>query len=113
MALVIPQNGSHLLAHPDFLESISALGIEDLFTNGNKLQPRSHTNEVPGHLKKMDAAQNPVLVIAYPKGAERQTWSKNLAMRNGFAWLVTGRQLKTLGESGNAKLQTRTRRVNE
>jgi cysteinyl-tRNA synthetase len=99
-ALVIPQNGSQLLAHSDFLEAISAIGIEDLFTNGNKLQPRAHTNEVLGHLKKMTAARKPVLLIEYPKSAKRQALSKKLASENGCVWLITDRHLKTLGESG-------------
>ena len=99
-ALVIPQNGSQLVAHADFLEVISAIGIEDLFTNGNKVQSKSHTNEVLGHLKKLAAAKKPVLLIEYPKTAERQALSKKLAKENGLVWLVTDRQLKTFGESG-------------
>lgn len=99
-ALVIPQNGSQLLAHADFLAVTSAIGIEDLFTNGNKLQPPSHTNEVLGHLKKMADAKKPVLLIEYPKTAERRAWSQRRAAENRFVWLVTDRQLKTLGESG-------------
>ena len=99
-ALVIPQNGSQLVAHADFLRAISAIGIEDLFTDGNKLQPKSHTNDVLGHLKIMGAAQKPVLLIEYPKNAERQALSKKLAKENGLVWLITDRQLKTLGESG-------------
>ena len=99
-ALVIPQNGSQLFAHEDFLEAISGIGIEDLFTNGNKLQPKSHTGEVLGHLRRMAKAGKPVLLIEYPKSAERQEASKRLARENGLVWLITDRQLKTLGESG-------------
>jgi uncharacterized protein (TIGR01370 family) len=99
-ATVIPQNGSQLLAHADFLSVISAIGIEDLFTNGNKLQPASHTREVLSHLKKMVEAQKPVLLIEYSKSAERQALSRKLAMENGMIWLITDRQLMTLGESG-------------
>ena len=99
-ALVIPQNGSPLLAHADFLQTISGIGIEDLFTNGNKLQPKLHTSEVLGHLKQMTGAKKPVLLIEYPKTAERQTLVKKLANENGCVWLLTDRQLKTLGESG-------------
>ena len=99
-ALVIPQNGSQLAVHKDFVEVISAQGIEDLFTNGKKLQPASHTDEVLGHLKLLASAKKPVLLIEYPKTPERQALSKNLAMKNGLVWLVTDRQLKTLGESG-------------
>lgn len=99
-ALVIPQNGSQLAAHKDFVEVISAQGIEDLFTNGKKLQPASHTDEILGHLKTLASAKKPVLLIEYPKTPERQALSKKLAKENGLVWLVTDRQLKTLGESG-------------
>jgi len=99
-ALVIPQNGSQLVADNDFVEVISAQGIEDLFTNGNKLQPTSHTEEILGHLKTLASAKKPVLLIEYPKTPERQALSKKLAKENGLVWLVTDRQLKTLGESG-------------
>ena len=99
-ALVIPQNGSQLLAHKDFVEVISAQGIEDLFTNGKKLQPASHTDEILGHLKILASAKKPLLLIEYPKKPERQALSKKLAEENGLVWLVTDRQLKTLGESG-------------
>ena len=99
-ALVIPQNGSQLAAHKDFVEVISAQGIEDLFTNGKKLQPASHTDEILGHLKTLASAKKPVLVIEYPKTPEGQALSKKLAQKNGLVWLVTDRQLKTLGESG-------------
>ena len=99
-ALVIPQNGSQLAAHKDFVEVISAQGIEDLFTNGKKLQPASHTDEILGHLKTLASAKKPVLLIEYPKTPERQALSKKLAKENGLVWLVTDRQLKSLGESG-------------
>jgi len=99
-ALVIPQNGSQLVAHKDFVEVISAQGIEDLFTNGKKLQPASHTDEILGHLKTLASAKKPGLLIEYPKTPERQALSKELAKKNGLVWLVTDRQLKTLGESG-------------
>ena len=99
-ALVIPQNGSQLVADKDFVDVISAQGIEDLFTNGKKLQPASHTDEILGHLKTLALAKKPVLLIEYPRTPERQALSKNLAMKNGLVWLVTDRQLQTLGESG-------------
>jgi cysteinyl-tRNA synthetase len=99
-ALVIPQNGSQLVVHKDFIEVINAQGIEDLFTNGNKLQPASHTDEILGHLKTLALANKPVLLIEYPKTPERQELSKKLAKENDLVWLVTDRQLKTLGQSG-------------
>ena len=99
-ALVIPQNGSQLAAHKDFVEVISAQGIEDLFTNGKKLQPASHTDEILSHLKTLALAKKPVLLIEYPKTPEWHALSKKLAEEKGLVWLVTDRQLKTLGESG-------------
>ena len=99
-ALVIPQNGSQLVAHKDFVKVISAQGIEDLFTNGKKLQPASHTDEILGHLKTLALAKKPVLLIEYPKTHQGQALSKKLAKENGLVWLVTDRPLKTLGQSG-------------
>ena len=99
-ALVVPQNGSQLVADKDFVEVISAQGIDDLFTDGNKLQPASHTDEILSHLKTLALAKKPVLLIEYPSTPERQAVSKKLAEENGLVWLVTDRQLKTLGESG-------------
>ena len=99
-ALVIPQNGSQLAVQKDFVEVISAQGIEDLFTNGNKLQPTSHTDEILSHLKSLASAKKPVLLIEYPKTPEGQALSKKSAEKNGLVWLLTDRQLKTLGESG-------------
>ena len=99
-ALIIPQNGSQLLSNADFAAVSSAIGIEDLFTDGNKLQPKSGTAEVIANLKPILNAGKPVLVIEYPKSADRQALSKRSASENGFIWLVTDRELKTLGESG-------------
>ena len=99
-ALVIPQNGSQLVADKDFVEVINAQGIEDLFTNGKELQPASHTDEILGHLKLLASAKKPVLLIEYPKTHQGQALSKKLAEENGLVWLMTDRQLKTLGESG-------------
>jgi cysteinyl-tRNA synthetase len=99
-ALVIPQNGSQLLAQPDFLATISGIGIEDLFSDGDKLQSKSNTREVLDNLQPIAKANKPVLVIEYPKSAARQATSKKLASENKLIWLVTDRELKTLGESG-------------
>ncbi len=99
-ALAIPQNGSQLLAHEDFVAVISAIGIEDLFTNGDRRQSASHVRQVLADLSVMAAARKPVLLIEYPRPAELRALSKRQAAENGFVWLVTDRQLTTLGESG-------------
>ena len=98
-ALIIPQNASQLLAHADFLAAISGIGMEDLFTDGNKAQPKSDTSDVVENLKPLDEAGKPVMLIEYPQNAQLRSAVKKLAKENGFVWLITDRELETLGES--------------
>ncbi|MEI6196732.1 MAG: MJ1477/TM1410 family putative glycoside hydrolase [Verrucomicrobiota bacterium] len=99
-ALVIPQNGPQLLVNADFLSAIDAVGVEDLFTNGDKLQKAADTQYVLDFLSPLAAAHKPVLDIEYAKRKQLQTRIQESAGQHGFVWLVTDRQLKTLGESG-------------
>jgi cysteinyl-tRNA synthetase, unknown class len=99
-ALVIPQNGVQLLANADFTGAIDAVGVEDLFTNGNKLQKAADTQYVLSFLSLVTAAGKPVLDIEYAKLKPLQKRIRAAAAQNGFVWLVTDRQLKTLGSSG-------------
>lgn len=99
-ALVIPQNGTQLLAHADFLGAVDAVGVEDLFTNGDKLQKAADTKYILDCLAPLVAAHKPVLDVEYPQRTERQTHAREQATQHGFVWIVTDRQLKTLGESG-------------
>ena len=99
-AIIIPQNGTQLFAHADFLAAVDAVGIEDLFTNGDKLQKAADTKFRLETLAPMLAAHKPVLDIEYAKRKERQAHAREAAAQNGLVWLVTDRRLKTLGESG-------------
>ena len=99
-ALVIPQNGTQLLAHADFLGAVDAVGIEDLFTNGDKLQKAADTKYILDFLSRLAAAHKPVLDVEYPKRKELQAQVREQAASHGFVWIVTDRELKTLGESG-------------
>ena len=99
-AIVIPQNGSQLLEHGDFLETVSGIGVEDLFSTGDGRQSASHTRDVLSNLKQLLAAGKPALVIEYPKKPGKQSASKGSAAENGLVWLVTDRDLTTLGTSG-------------
>jgi cysteinyl-tRNA synthetase len=99
-ALVIPQNGTQLFAHADFLAAVDAVGVEDLFTNGDKLQQAADTKFILETLAPMRAAHKPVLDVEYPKRKEHQAHAREAAAQNGLIWLVTDRQLKTPGESG-------------
>ena len=99
-ALVIPQNGTQLFAHADFLGAVDAVGVEDLFTNGDKLQKPAETKYRLETLAPLLAAHKPVLDIEYAKRPERQTFARESAAQHGLICLVTDRQLKTLGASG-------------
>jgi cysteinyl-tRNA synthetase len=98
-ALVIPQNGTQLLMHADFLGAVDAVGVEDLFTNGDKLQKADDTKYRLETLAPMIAAHKPVLDIEYARRKELQALVREQAAKRGLVWLVTDRQLKTLGES--------------
>jgi cysteinyl-tRNA synthetase len=100
-AMIVPQNGPQLLAHRNFLETISAIGIEDLFTDGIRLQAKADTDYVLSFLNHITAANKPVLLIEYPTAPERKSLVKTRARQHGFIWLVTDRGLKTLGASGS------------
>ncbi|MDR3459055.1 MAG: endo alpha-1,4 polygalactosaminidase [Verrucomicrobiae bacterium] len=99
-ALIIPQNGTQLLAHADFLSTVDAVGVEDLFTNGDKLQKPADTKYVLECLAPLTSAHKPVLDVEYARCPECQTMARNLSAQHGFVWIVTDRPLRTLGESG-------------
>lgn len=99
-AWVIPQNGAQLLAHADFAATVSGLGLEDTFTDNDKLQPRAHTDYVLSFLKPLRDAGKPVLAIEYPRTEPRREQVRSRARAEGFTWLIVDRPLKTLGESG-------------
>lgn len=99
-ALVIPQNGTQLFANADFLGTADAVGIEDLFTDGDKLQKADATKYRLENLAPMLAAHKPVLDVEYPKRKARQAQARAAAAQHGLVGLATDRQLKTLGESG-------------
>lgn len=99
-ALVIPQNGTQLLGHADFLNAVDAVGVEDLFTNGDRLQRAADTKYILEQLAPLLAAHKPVLDIEYPRSQSRRAYVRTTAVARGFVWLATDRPLKTLGESG-------------
>lgn len=100
VALVIPQNGSQLLAHPDFVAAISGVGIEDLFTEDDRKQPASHSDYVLGFLKVLEETGKPILVIEYPRREKSISYARESNQRAKFTWLITDRDLETLGTSG-------------
>ena len=98
--LVIPQNGAQLLEDADYRATIDAIGIEDLFTDGQRPQKREHTRYIVGFLDKLKIAAKPILVIEYSTKSALVSISIQEAAKNGYVWLVTDRELQTLGKSG-------------
>lgn len=91
--LVIPQNGTQLLADATFLKTIDAVGVEDLFTNGNKKQQRQEVANRLSHLQYAKKAGKPVLLIEYGTNAKARAISQQGATQHGLVLLLTDRQL--------------------
>ena len=99
-ALVIPQNGAQLFAHADFLATVDAVGVEDLFTNGDKPQKTADTKDILENLAPLMAAHKPVLDIEYARRKELRLRIAEQARQHHLVCLMTDRELKTLGEPG-------------
>ena len=96
--LVVPQNGSQLLGQKKYVKIINAIGIEDLFTNGDESQSPDHTKYVLSFLKKLSGTSKPVLLVEY--GTKKEIIQRSIkgAKENDFLLLITDRPLKTLGQ---------------
>ncbi|WP_395751286.1 MJ1477/TM1410 family putative glycoside hydrolase [Prosthecobacter sp.] len=97
--IVIPQNASQLLAHADYRNLISAIGLEDLFVSGKKLRSEKQSRYVLSFLDQFKPTGKPVLVIDYPKSQDIHDAAFEAAASHGFTLLLTDRQLTTLGAS--------------
>lgn len=96
--LIVPQNGAQLLENADYRNAIDAIGVEDLFTDGRRLQPKDHTERVLGFLNLLKPSGKPVLAIEYGRHRALRFAALRGAREQGFALLLTDRELKTLGE---------------
>lgn len=97
--IVIPQNGSELLESKQYLSTIDAIGIEDMYTVGNKKQPKSHTQTIAKNLQPMDKLSKTVLLVEYPTTQKMRSYLKSLRLNKNYTLLLTDRPLKTLGET--------------
>jgi cysteinyl-tRNA synthetase, unknown class len=96
-ALIIPQNGYQLLHFTDFAATISACGVEDVFSDGGKPQDEEHTDAVIAAIR---ASGRPALTIDYPKSSAQSDTVRKRAHAAGLTFLITNRALSQLGESG-------------
>jgi len=98
--MIVPQNGVQLLAQPGYVEMIDAIGVEDLFTDGDKLQDDEHVSMMIGFLKLMLGAGKPVFVIEYGRRRPAQAQTVKQAGAAGYSWLLTDRELTGVGRAG-------------
>lgn len=96
---IIPQNGSQLLEHQDFLETVNAIGIESLFTLGDKEQPEERVQLILSYLKPIKRVKKPIFLIEYPTEKPLKEYVTERAAKEGLILLLTDRALKTLGET--------------
>ncbi len=95
--LVIPQNGTQLLAFPQFRKTIDAIALEDLFVDGDKKQPEDHWRHVLQLLEPAREARLPILLTSYATNDELRHYVRQQAARQGITLLLTDRKLDRLG----------------
>ncbi len=98
-ALIVPQNGSQLLDERSYRKLIDGIGVEDLYTDGERKQDRDDTKEREGRLKSLVASGKAVLCVDYSK---QPAWRRYAALRawgQGYSFLTTDRELTRIGKS--------------
>lgn len=63
--IVIPQNAEALSVHPDYVQTVSGIGKEDLWYDDNTPQPNEYISEAIANLDVFKSAGKIVLVIDY------------------------------------------------
>ena len=96
-ALLVPQNASQLLEKPDYMKMINAIGVEDIFTNGEEKHADEDREYLLSFLKHASKARKPVLCIEYCKTKQLRTFTIEQAKKLRFNLLITDRELKTMG----------------
>jgi cysteinyl-tRNA synthetase len=94
---VIPQNGSQLLREAKYSVIVDAIGLEDLFTEGNKVQPGEHTQPILEDIAAFREFGKPVFLIEYANVDKLIRVSRDGAKKHQLVLLITDRELKTLG----------------
>jgi len=90
---VFPQNGETLSNHPDYLDTVTGIGKEDTWYDGDDHQPGNYTEETITHLDRFRDAGRLVLVIDYPEdpGMIRDFYRR--ALEQGYVPYVSNRDL--------------------
>jgi cysteinyl-tRNA synthetase len=94
--LVFPQNGEALALHPDYVQTVSGIGREDVWYDGNDRKPQEETDEVLPLLDRFKQAGKPVLVIDYVRLWTRIDDFYDRAEDRGYIPYATVRDLDQL-----------------
>lgn len=95
--LVIPQNGEQLLECPDYIKAIDGIGIEDLFTDGDKINPEKEADNRLKFIKKIFEEGKFIFAIEYGKKKNIREYSIKNALRNNMILLLADRDLTSIG----------------
>jgi cysteinyl-tRNA synthetase len=96
--MIIPQNGSGLLNYHEYIKHIDGIGIEDLYTDGNKKQEKEHTKSVLKDLEFMTQNDKPVFIVEYATRKKLINKIKEISLSANFRMLFTKRDLTVLGK---------------
>jgi len=94
--VVVPQNGSALVADPTYLDAISGQGAEDTWFRGNARQSAAQAGSVVPMLDVVLAAGKAVLAIDYPSNARRIADFFDRAEAKGYGAYVGDRALDAM-----------------
>ncbi len=98
-ALIVPQNAAPLLQAPDYRRLISGIGIEDLFTDGERRQADDAIRYRERPLRQLVAAGKPVLCIDYAESPRLRRAVAAQAVQRNYCLLITDRALSGIGYS--------------
>ena len=93
---IFVQNAEELSRHPDYVQSVSGIGKEDLFYNGNQRQPAAETGYSIRQLDRFKAAGKPVLVTDYVTQPAKIDDFYKQARSRGYVPYATRRDLDVL-----------------
>lgn len=96
---IVPQNATQLLEKPSYSAMISAVGVEDLFTDDNRIQSTKESRERCAFLEPFLSTGKPVFVIEYASREKPLQHAIREARAKKFSLLVTDRELRRLGRA--------------
>lgn len=103
---VFPQNGEELSSHPDYVATVTGIGKEDTWTDGNEPQSQEDIDFVTSHLDVFKKAGKLVLCTDYPTNAKLTLQFKENAKSKGYLSYVGPRDLDKLNEQEQCSKKT-------